>query len=105
MAGFVWQVIDNRISVRAAWLPWVAFALTLYAGITMVSSAPFYSGKALDTQHRVSFSVLLLVVVAFVLVSFDPPRMLFGLFILYGVSGYVVWIRRAWQTRTRPPRS
>ncbi len=97
MAGFVWLVIDNRISVKAAWLPWVAFALTLYAGITMVSSAPFYSGKALDVQHRVPFSVLLLVVVVFVLVSFDPPRMLFGLFILYGLSGYAVWIWRRWQ--------
>src|SRR5260364_420790 len=44
MAGFVWLVIDNRISVKVAWLPWFALALTLYAGITMASSAPFYSG-------------------------------------------------------------
>src|SRR5260363_43033 len=98
MAGFVWLVIDNRISVKVAWLPWFALALTLYAGITMASSAPFYSGKALDMQHRVPFGVLLLVVVAFVLVSFDPPRMLFGLFILYGLSGYAVWIWRRWRS-------
>ena len=34
---------------------------------------------------------MLLVVVAFVLVSSDPPLMLFGLFVLYGLSGYVFW--------------
>ncbi len=104
IAGFVWLVIDNQISVKAAWLPWFAFALTWYAGITMVSSAPFYSGKALDMQHRVPFGVLLLVVVVFVLVSFDPPRMLFSLFILYGLSGYAVWIGQRWRRRKREAR-
>ena len=34
---------------------------------------------------------MLLVVVAFVLVSSDPPLMLFGLFVLYGFSGYAWW--------------
>ena len=37
-------------------------------GVTMVSNAPFYSGKALDVRHRVPFAAILLVVVAFVLV-------------------------------------
>src|SRR5260363_354771 len=62
----------TSVSFRVCHVPprlhWFALALTLYAGITMASSAPFYSGKALDMQHRVPFGVLLLVVVAFVLV-------------------------------------
>lgn len=94
IAGFVWLVIDNRMPVKLVWLPWVAFALTLYAGVTMVSNAPFYSGKALDVQYRVPFGVILLVVVAFVLVSSNPPIVLFGLFVLYGISGYVCWALR-----------
>ena len=105
IAGFVWLATDNRVPLQLVWLPWVAFALTVYAGVTMVSNAPFYSGKALDVRHRVPFAAILLVVAAFVLVSSDPPLMLFGLFVLYGLSGYVFW---AWQTvrgRLNPARS
>src|SRR5690606_12162348 len=45
VAGFVWLAVDNRMPINEAWLPWVAFAITVYAGLTMVSNAPFYSGK------------------------------------------------------------
>jgi CDP-diacylglycerol--serine O-phosphatidyltransferase len=100
VAGFVWLATDNRMPVKLVWLPWVAFALTVYAGVTMVSNAPFYSGKALDVRHRVPFAAILLVVVAFVAVSSDPPVVLFGLFVLYGLSGYVLW---AWRALTHKP--
>jgi CDP-diacylglycerol--serine O-phosphatidyltransferase len=73
--------------------------------VTMVSNAPFYSGKALDVRHRVPFGVILLVVMAFVLVSSDPPLMLFGLFVLYGLSGYVFWGYQALRGRANPARS
>src|SRR5215468_3309640 len=71
VAGFVWLAIDNKVPLKLGWLPWVAFALTVYAGVTMVSNAPFYSGKALDIRHRVPFAATLLVVVLFVVVSSD----------------------------------
>ncbi|MGI4816282.1 MAG: CDP-diacylglycerol--serine O-phosphatidyltransferase [Janthinobacterium lividum] len=100
VAGFVWLSIDNRLSVSLFWLPWVAFALTIYAGVTMVSNAPFYSGKALDIKHRVPFGVILLFVVVFVAVSSDPPVVLFGLFVLYGLSGYVLWAWRSYRSRS-----
>jgi len=105
IAGFVWLATDNRVPLKLVWLPWVAFVLTIYAGVTMVSNAPFYSGKALDVRHRVPFGVILLVVVAFVLVSSDPPLMLFGLFVLYGLSGYVFWAYQAMRGRANPARS
>ncbi|AKJ67263.1 hypothetical protein PATSB16_09160 [Pandoraea thiooxydans] len=95
IAGFVWLAIDNKLPVRDAWMPWVAFGLTVYAGVSMVSNAPFYSGKALDVRHRVSFGMILLFMVGFVLVSSDPPVVLFCLFVAYSVSGYVVWGARA----------
>lgn len=105
IAGFVWLATDNRVPLKLVWLPWVAFALTIYAGVTMVSNAPFYSGKALDVRHRVPFAAILLVVVAFVLVSSDPPLMLFGLFVLYGLSGYVFWAYRVVRGMGNPARS
>jgi CDP-diacylglycerol--serine O-phosphatidyltransferase len=42
---------------------------------------------------------------AFVLVSSDPPLMLFGLFVLYGLSGYVFWGYQALRGRANPARS
>jgi CDP-diacylglycerol--serine O-phosphatidyltransferase len=36
----------------------------------------------------VPFFVILLVVLAFILVSTSPPEVLFGVFVLYGLSGY-----------------
>jgi CDP-diacylglycerol--serine O-phosphatidyltransferase len=101
----VWLATDNRVPLKLVWLPWVAFALTIYAGVTMVSNAPFYSGKALDVRFRVPFAGVLLVVVAFVLVSSDPPLMLFGLFVLYGFSGYAWWGYMAIRGRPNPARS
>jgi len=105
IAGFVWLAIDNKVPVNLFWLPWVAFALTLYAGVTMVSNAPFYSGKALDVRHRVPFVAILAVVLVFVLISSDPPLMLFGLFVLYGLSGYAFWAAYALRGRPNPARS
>ena len=37
--------------------------------------------------------------------SSDPPLMLFGLFVLYGLSGYVFWGYQALRGRANPARS
>jgi CDP-diacylglycerol--serine O-phosphatidyltransferase len=94
IAGFVWLAVDNKLPVKELALPWVMFALTIYAGVTMVSNAMFYSGKALDVRYRAPFGVMILVILGFVLVSTDPPVALFGLFVIYAISGYVFWV---WQ--------
>lgn len=72
---------------------WTSWILTLYAGLTMVSNVPFYSFKSHGyTEMSVPFIVIILVVLIFVTISFDPPKVLFGLFVIYGVSGYVVYL-------------
>jgi CDP-diacylglycerol---serine O-phosphatidyltransferase len=94
IAGFVWLAVDKRLPISAAYFNWVAFSFTVYAGVTMVSNAPFWSGKAIAVKKSVPFWALGVVALAFVAVSSDPPVVLFGLFVLYGVSGYVLW---AWR--------
>jgi CDP-diacylglycerol--serine O-phosphatidyltransferase len=98
VAGFLWLASDNKIPVDAYGIPWVAAFLTIYAGITMVSNVPFHSFKDFNLRRSVPFAVILLVVLAFVLVSTDPPIVLFLLFVAYGLSGYVLWL---WQHRRR----
>jgi CDP-diacylglycerol---serine O-phosphatidyltransferase len=89
-------VQDNRLNLGDSWLAWTMFTITIYAGCSMVSNAPFYSGKSFALTRSVPFWVMLLVVLVFVFVSTDPPIVLFGLFILYGLSGWAVW---GWRVR------
>src|SRR5690606_34351585 len=101
VAGFVWLAVEHRLNINETWLPWVAFFLTLYAGLTMVSNAPFYSGKTFTLGRSVPFWVILVMVLVFVFISSNPPLVLFGLFVAYGVSGWVVWFVRWNRIRQR----
>ena len=94
LAGFIWLADDNKIPVQDYAIPWVTFLITVYAGLTMVSNAKFYSGKALDVRYRVPFGVMVLMILGFVLISTNPPLTLFGFFVIYSISGYVIW---AWE--------
>jgi CDP-diacylglycerol--serine O-phosphatidyltransferase len=62
---------------------------------------PFYSFKTIPLRRSVPFAVVLLIVLAFVLISLDPAVVLFLLFVAYGLSGYVYWVWRK-QQRPRP---
>ena len=102
VAGFVWLVVDNRLQVPHQALSWMAFAVTLYAGVAMVTNLPFYSGKSFALGRSVPFWVILVFVAGFVFISSNPPVVLFGLFIIYGLSGWGVWAKRLFH-RTSPP--
>ncbi len=91
VAGFVWLAVDNKLPIHDSLMAWAAFTLTMYAGISMVSNAPFFSGKSFALGRSVPFWGILLVVAVFVFVSSDPPVVLFGLFVLYGLSGWIMW--------------
>ena len=104
--GLIWIVTDLRetrwITASPADLAWVAWGFTVYAGLTMVSNAPFYSFKDINLRRSVPFIVVLGVVLLFVLVSSDPPVVLFSLFVLYGLSGWAVWLWRLKSGRASP---
>jgi CDP-diacylglycerol--serine O-phosphatidyltransferase len=85
VAGLVWFATDNGISGDAV-MP-VTVAVTLLTAILMVSNIRFYSFKELDLRGRVPFVKILAVLLVFVLVSSDPPLVLFLGFLAYAVSG------------------
>jgi CDP-diacylglycerol--serine O-phosphatidyltransferase len=102
VVGFVWIVNDFGID-REAWLRWAGFGLTLFAGITMVTNAPFYSFKDFNIRRSVPFWATLVVVMGLLLVSISPPLVLFLLFLVYAVSGYVLWALRRGSSRPGVP--
>lgn len=98
VAGFVWLVTDlratNWITLTPKELVWVTWTFTLYAGVSMVTNSPFYSFKDVNFKKRVPFLFLALMVGALLVVSADPPSVLFTLFVVYGLSGHAMWIWR-----------
>lgn len=89
VAGFIWLVNDSGIDgfdVR-----WITFALMLYAGLTMVTNVPFYSFKDISMKRSVPFTVIVLVALGIAVINIHPPTVIFALFVIYGLSGYVVY--------------
>ncbi len=94
--GFIWVMDDAgfKNAGQIPWLAWMAFVVTLYAGITMVTNAPFYSFKDVSAMRSVPFIVMAGIALGLVLIGQDPPKAIFGLFCIYGLSGYVVYAYR-----------
>jgi CDP-diacylglycerol--serine O-phosphatidyltransferase len=91
--GLIWVVDDagyKNVSTIPA-LAWTASFVTLYAGLSMVTNAPFYSFKVVGARRTVPFIVIVLVALAIAFVMLDPPRVLFAVFCAYGLSGYIVY--------------
>jgi CDP-diacylglycerol--serine O-phosphatidyltransferase len=92
LTGFIWIMIEwdiNPADTRA--ICWFVFGLALYTGLTMVSNVPFYSFKDIGFKKSVPFAAVILIVLIYALITIDPATVLFGIFALYGISGYVVY--------------
>jgi CDP-diacylglycerol--serine O-phosphatidyltransferase len=70
------------------------FGVCLYAGLTMVTNLPFYSFKDMHMKRSVPFAVIVLIVILIAVINIEPPVMLFTLFVVYGASGYGLYIWR-----------
>ncbi len=87
VAGFVWVIDDYGVDPDA--VRWAAWAVTVFAGITMVTNFKYYSFKTINLRRSVPFVVVFGFVMFFVLVSYQPPIVLFMGFFVYALSGYV----------------
>jgi CDP-diacylglycerol--serine O-phosphatidyltransferase len=96
IAGFVWVMHDYQVSGES--VRWYACGLTVFAGLSMISNLPFYSFKDFNMRKSVPFTVIFLTALFFIFISSYPPGVLFGLFMCYALSGYVLW---AWRRRQK----
>lgn len=92
VTGFIW--IMTEAEVARAGMAWPMFALALYAGLTMVTNVPFYSFKDVQMKKTVPFAVIVLIALGIAIINIHPPTVLFGLFVVYGLSGYAIY---AWR--------
>jgi CDP-diacylglycerol--serine O-phosphatidyltransferase len=90
VTGLIWVLNDYQI--RGGDVKWVAWAVTVFAGITMVTNVRFYSGKDINLRKSVPFWVVPAIAVAYLVVTIEPSHVLWGLFVCYALSGYVMAI-------------
>ena len=96
VVGMIW--VFNDYQVKGGDVRWIAAALTVYAGITMVSNVKFYSGKDINLRRAVPFWVVTLMVLVLLLISIEPSHVLWGIMVGYGLSGYVMWLVQRWRS-------
>ena len=97
VAGFIWLVTEMGVRgedvLGLSWnqVTWITFVVTLYAGLTMVTNVPFYSFKDVQMKKSVPFVVIVLIALVIAIINIHPPIVLFSVFVIYGLSGYVVY--------------
>jgi CDP-diacylglycerol--serine O-phosphatidyltransferase len=92
LAGFILLMVDQEVSGLE--LRWISWSIAVFAGLSMVTNVPFYSFKDVNFRKSVPFIAVFLIALVFALVSIDPPKVLFPIFIAYGLSGYAVLVWR-----------
>ena len=94
VAGFIWVMGD--LEIAGPDVAWLAAPLTIFAGVTMVTNVKFYSFKDINLRKSVPFVVVAAFALALALISSYPPGWLFGFFLIYALSGYVlaIWPNR-----------
>ena len=97
LAGFD---VTNNADSRA----WIAFGLTLFGGITMVSTIRFPSGK--EFHPRRHWPVLLMVGITLLALAWAAPAraaaLLFGALLVYVASAYLLALARRLRTSHQP---
>ncbi len=95
--SFVWTV--EKFDLNGIDVQFVTPFMAVIAGLLMVSNVRYFSFKAWPTSDKVPFiwiPVALLIIVA---LAIDPPRVLFGIGVLYVLSGPIMtlWGLRRWR--------
>jgi CDP-diacylglycerol--serine O-phosphatidyltransferase len=90
VVSFVWAM--NSFGYSGEGLRWLAFVVTVSAGLLMVSRIRFYSFKGLPKGDRVPFFVMALVVVIIAVLFIAQAKGLLALALLYALSGPAWWL-------------
>ncbi len=102
IASMIWVATKYDITGVSIALP--VMIITIMVGVLKVSTIRYHSFKSIDLRGRVPFIVIILLVMALVLVSFDPPDILLAVFAGYVISGPVMTLWGLSQHRRKKPK-
>lgn len=89
VAGMVWVGHDVEATTSVAI---IAFLITAGAGLLMVVNCQYHSLKGFDFKGHVPFVTFFAVVIAMVIITIDPPRVLLLMAFAYALSGPLLWL-------------
>ncbi|VAW91522.1 CDP-diacylglycerol--serine O-phosphatidyltransferase [hydrothermal vent metagenome] len=87
VAGAVWVGQDYSVSGRIVDI--LAMFVTVTSGLLMVSNIRYNSFKGIDFKGKIPFFLLLVIMLVIVFISYEPAVILFGIFVIYAISGPV----------------
>lgn len=96
VAGLVWLGTDLDISAKRISL--IVAMILVSLGVLMVSNLRYYSFKEIDFKGHVPFFTVLVVVLIFSVIAWDPPSVLFVMFFLYALSGPGIWLKNRYRS-------
>jgi CDP-diacylglycerol--serine O-phosphatidyltransferase len=101
VVGLVWALFDH--GTKGSDVAPIALFVTIAVGLLMVSNISYYSFKDINLHNKVPFVAILAVVLVLVFASIDPPKILFGSFLIYAFSGPLVGLIRWFKKRQQRP--
>ena len=107
LVSFIWVFDDLGLKGSESYLLVPSLLLTIMAGVLMVSPVLYNSFKDQSRKEKIPFIGILIVVLIFILVTIDPPKVFFGVFLLYALSGPAMmllrWKRKKTLTHNESP--
>jgi CDP-diacylglycerol--serine O-phosphatidyltransferase len=97
IAGMIW--LQDIYHLPDFLLSIIAGLLTVGLAVLMVSNIRYRSFKDSDLKDKVSYLTVLMVLLFFVAIAVDPPKVLFAVFFIYMLSGPVMALKdrlKAW---------
>lgn len=86
--SFVWAIEDKGLfGFKVSEMDFVTPIIAIVAGLLMVSRVRYFSFKAWPKSDRVPFIWIPAAMLILVALAVDPPRVLFGIAVLYVLSG------------------
>ncbi len=92
VASFIWVAYGHHVAGKHYAVCVAIFTVAL--ALLKVSPVPYRSFKDIDLKGKVPFIVIFIAMLVLVLISFDPPHVLFAMFAGYALYGPVCYV---WQ--------
>ncbi len=100
--SYLWTVLD--LGLTGAQVQFLTPVVAILAGLLMVSRFRYFSFKSLPLSEKVPFFWIPLAVLILVALALNPPRVLFGIAVVYALSGPILtlWGRARARNRREP---
>ena len=90
IASMIWCSYEVELTNKLAFL---AAMTTALSGLLMVSNLNYRSLKEIDLKGKVPFVVIFAIVMGLIVVTIDPPRILFIFSVIYCLSAPILWLK------------